>query len=108
MEQSPMTVETVFVLARIIVLQTNPHISVLTLLDRNPILRKRFMSDNHRVAILKRTLANAFEILTGTRGEHKVIRTEVNEKYPKLTMPELNDLKTDNICNKQLVFTKRD
>lgn len=105
-EQSPMVVETVFILARIILLQRNPHIGVLTLLDKNPILKRRFDTDNHRVAILKRTLVNAFEILTGVRGEHKVTRTEMSTLYPNLVMPQLDDLTCANICTEQLRFIK--
>ena len=52
LERSPIAVETVFILTRLIALSSNPRITVSTLIDRNPLLKEHYTANHYNSTAL--------------------------------------------------------
>ena len=106
MERSPIAVETVFILIRLIALSSNPRITVSTLLDRNPLLSEHYTVNHYNSTVLRKSIQKAFDIMTCKRGNFNVMRTELHELYPNLMLPKMDDLTANRVYIYTLEFPK--
>lgn len=106
MERSPIAVETVFILIRLIALSSNPRITVSTLIDRNPLLKEHYTANHYNSTALRKSIRKAFDIMTCKRGNFNVMRTELHELYPDLMLPKMDDLTANRVYVYTLEFPK--
>ena len=86
-EKNKAAVENVILIVNLIEQAGNhsgsPHISVLTLIERNQVLRTQFEGSKNRTVVLQRVFKKTWELLR--------TKTRLQEKYKNIQLPNPND-----------------
>ena len=84
-ERNKTAVENVLIIVQLIEQCGNqePHISALTMIERNPLLEQRMMQAKNKTTLLKRTFETTWRILRE--------QTYLTERYQDIVLPDPND-----------------
>lgn len=84
-ERNKTAIENVLIIVQLIEQCGNqePHISALTMIERNPLLEQRLMQSKNKTTLLKRTFETTWRILRE--------QTYLTERYQDIVLPDPDD-----------------